>query len=247
MSKIGEQKQIMFGFLHITWEWKEVQCWYWHGCLHNVNTYQPEWVRKFQKIYFILKPNPNGPNLGMSQVGVAWSAQVWFRKKNSIFLTYSGLYVLTLWRQRRQYKHCTSFHSQVICKQSNMICFCLPFETRVVNKNPRLFPPPSSWETLHSGVHLRPQVHFLHPTYHPSSLVPPPVSTSWGPLPPGDNARRPLSTLTNPSYPPSSPTPPLSGPSQVLPVHVHLSRLCSKLLACALQPTHVSLPLVVAP
>ena len=32
----------MFGFLHITWEWKEVQCWYWHHCLHNVNTYKPE-------------------------------------------------------------------------------------------------------------------------------------------------------------------------------------------------------------
>ena len=35
----------------------------------------------------------------------------------------------------RQYQNCTSFHSQVICKKTNMICFCLPFETRVVNKN----------------------------------------------------------------------------------------------------------------
>ena len=29
-------------FLHITWEWKELQCWYCHDCLHNVNTYKPE-------------------------------------------------------------------------------------------------------------------------------------------------------------------------------------------------------------
>ena len=32
----------MFGFSHITWEWKEVQCWYWHHCLLNVNSYEPE-------------------------------------------------------------------------------------------------------------------------------------------------------------------------------------------------------------
>ena len=29
----------MFGFLHNTWEWKEVQCWHWHGSLHNVYIY----------------------------------------------------------------------------------------------------------------------------------------------------------------------------------------------------------------
>ena len=38
-------------FLHITWEWNKVQCWYWHHCLHKVNI--------FLKIYFFLsKPNP---------------------------------------------------------------------------------------------------------------------------------------------------------------------------------------------
>ena len=33
-------------FLHITWGWKEEQFWYWHHCLHNVNTCKPEWVKK---------------------------------------------------------------------------------------------------------------------------------------------------------------------------------------------------------
>ena len=47
--------------------------------------------------------------------------------------THLGLYELTLRRQPCHYQHCTSFHSQVICKKPNMICFCLPFETRVVN------------------------------------------------------------------------------------------------------------------
>ena len=31
-------------FLHLTWEWKEEQCSYWHCGLHNVNTYKPTQV-----------------------------------------------------------------------------------------------------------------------------------------------------------------------------------------------------------
>ena len=50
-----ERTESMFGFLHTTCEWKEVQCWYWRHCLHIVNTYKPEWVKK---INFLSKPNP---------------------------------------------------------------------------------------------------------------------------------------------------------------------------------------------
>ena len=48
----------------------------------NGNAQESMMVKKFQKIYFIFKLNPN---LGMSQVEGARSAQVWFRKKNEIF------------------------------------------------------------------------------------------------------------------------------------------------------------------
>ena len=64
----------------------------------------------------------------MSQVGGVRIAQVLFEKKNNTFfkiLTFSGLYVLKLCRQRCQYQHCTSFYSQVICQNPNLLCVCL--------------------------------------------------------------------------------------------------------------------------
>ena len=48
-----------------------------------------EKVKKFQKIYFIFKINPN---LGMSQVGGTRSAQVWFRKKYIFLPTHAYRY-----------------------------------------------------------------------------------------------------------------------------------------------------------
>ena len=53
------------------------------------------------------------------------------QKKNFILLRFIGI-VLTLCRQQCQYQDCTSFHSQVICKKTNMSWVCLQSETCIV-------------------------------------------------------------------------------------------------------------------
>ena len=76
----------------------------------------------------------------MSQVGGVRSARVWVEKK----IYFIKIFNLLRFRQRSQYQHCTSFHSQVICENPNMFWVCLqsvrPVSSTKTDKLSRLAP-----------------------------------------------------------------------------------------------------------
>ena len=74
---------------------------------------------KTNLIYF----NPNLTQVGMYQVGGTLSKRVWFRNEIQVylFLFFDLLRFkeLKLCRQLCKFQHCTSLHSQVICKKKH--------------------------------------------------------------------------------------------------------------------------------
>ena len=124
----------MFDFLHMTREWKKVRCWYWHHCLHIVNIYKPEWVKKFEKnIFFYLNQTralhapPTWDIIFIQkvfQVFTIFSLFYCFHKNLLFLLLFCVVYLLNTEHQWVQGFLCTCMVT-IPCAETWELCVCV--------------------------------------------------------------------------------------------------------------------------